>query len=103
MKSRNLLIVGGLVAAAAATALLVPALAFGQPLSTVLSPGQSVVATDDRPGNGRGHAWGLHKDSPDFPGQGKGWGQQKDSPDFPGQGNPHRPDRERGNPHDGDR
>src|SRR5215207_8594786 len=85
MGSTKVLITGGIIAAVAATALLVPTLAFGQPLSAALPGGTSVIAAqDDAPGNGQGKAWGHHKDSPDFPGQGKGL--DKSSPDFPGQG-----------------
>ncbi|SFS02725.1 hypothetical protein SAMN04487846_1601 [Microbacterium sp. cf046] len=89
MGSKKLLIAGGVVAAVAATALLVPALAFGLPISAVLPGGTPAVVAqgDDTPGDGEGKAWGHHKDSPDFPGQGHGWGLHKDSPAFPGQGN----------------
>jgi hypothetical protein len=86
MGSTKVLITGGIIAAVAATALLVPTLAFGQPLGAALPGGSSVIAAqdDDAPGSGQGKAWGHHKDSPDFPGQGKGL--DKGSPDFPGQG-----------------
>jgi hypothetical protein len=89
MGSKKLLITGAVIAAVAATAILVPGVASGL-VPAPLVPASSVVAPDDSPAdNGRGNAWGHHKDSPDFPGNdgngnGKAWGHHKDSPDFPG-------------------
>ena len=79
----------------AAAALLVPSLALGQPIASVL-PGTTAVQDADGPGNGHGKAWGHHKDSPDFPGQGKGL--DKDSPDFPGQGKGLEKNKDKGDP-----
>ncbi|MFE5410714.1 hypothetical protein [Microbacterium sp. NPDC056569] len=110
MGSKKLLITGAVIAAVAATALLVPAIASGAPPTPML-PATSVVAPDDSPGGpGNGKAWGHHKDDPDFPGDngnakrdkqgdgpgnGNAWGHHKDDPDFPGsngqaRGNPHQ-------------
>jgi hypothetical protein len=71
MGSKKLVIIGGIVAAVAAAALLVPSLALGQPVTSVLT---GAITTQDAGGSGSGpgKAWGHHKDSPDFPGQGKG-------------------------------
>lgn len=85
MRTKSLLITSGVMAAVAATALLVPSLAFGQPIGGLpLGPGTAVTDADDGPGDGQGKAWGHHKDSEDFPGQGRGL--DKDADDFPGQG-----------------
>lgn len=83
MGSTKLLVAGGIVAVVAAAALLVPSLAFGQPVAPVL-PGSVAVQDAGGHGSGEGKAWGHHKDSPDFPGQGKGL------------------DKDHGNPHDDD-
>lgn len=118
MGSKKLLITGGVIAAVAATAILVPSLAAGVTLAPLVPT--SVVTTDDGPGdNGRGNAFGYDKDSPGFPGnnrnggdddkqkkdrdddargpgaqkhedgpgnngRGHAFGHDKDSPDFPG-------------------
>ena len=95
MGSTKLIVAGGIVAVVAAAALLVPSLAFGQPVAAVL-PGSVAVQDAGGHGSGEGKAWGHHKDSPDFPGQGKGL--DKDSPEFPGQGK--GLDKDHGNPHD---
>jgi hypothetical protein len=85
MTSKRVLITSGVIAAVAATALLIPGLAFGQPIGVLpLVPGTFTSDVDGRPGDGQGRAWGHHKDSDDFPGQGRGL--DKDSDDFPGQG-----------------
>ena len=111
MGSAKLIVAGGIVAVVAAVALLVPSLAFGQPVAAVL-PGSVAVQDAGDPGGGDGKAWGHHKDSPDFPGQGRGLdkdspdfpgqgrGLDKDSPDFPGQGRGLDKDKSKGNPHD---
>lgn len=95
MGSKKFVIVGGIVAVVAAAALLVPSLALGQPIASVL-PGATAAQVDDGPGNGQGKAWGHHKDSPDFPGQGKGL--DKNSPDFPGQGKGLEKNKDKGDP-----
>ena len=95
MGSTKLIVAGGIVAVVAAAALLVPSLAFGQPVAPVL-PGSVAVQDAGGHGSGEGKAWGHHKDSPDFPGQGKGL--DKDSPEFPGQGK--GLEKDHGNPHD---
>ena len=97
--SKGLLVVSGVIAAVASAALLVPALAFGQPVLP-LAPAVTMTDADDGPGNGGGKAWGDRKDSDDFPGHGRGldkdvdesrgqgnaWGHHKDSDNFPGKG-----------------
>jgi hypothetical protein len=97
MGSTKLIVAGGVVAVVAAAALLMPSLAFGQPVAAVL-PGSVAVQDAGDPGDGEGKAWGHHKDSPEFPGQGKGL--DKNSGDFPGQGK--GLDKDHGNPHDDD-
>jgi len=104
MGSKKFVIVGGIVAVVAAAALLVPSLALGQPIASVL-PGATAAQVDDGPGNGQGKAWGHHKDSPDFPGQGKGLEKNKDKGDPApknGNGNKFGHDKGEGNPHNDD-
>ena len=68
MGSKKLLITGAVIAGVAATAILVPSIAAGVPL-TSLVPSSLLVSHDDGPGeNGRGNAFGHDKGSPDFPG-----------------------------------
>lgn len=68
MGSKKLLITGAVIAGVAATAILVPSIAAGVPL-TSLVPSSLLVSHDDGPGeNGRGNAFGHDKDSPGFPG-----------------------------------
>ena len=105
MVSTKILVASASVVVVASAALLVPSLASGQTFVPVLAP-VSVTPQDDDPGNGKGKAWGHHKDSPEFPGsngrghdkgdgadedapgegegEGKAWGHHKDSEDFPG-------------------
>ena len=109
MGSKGYVFAGGIVAVVAAGALLVPSLAFGQPIAAVL-PG--AVAVQDAgqgersgPGNGHGNAWGHHKDSPDFPGKGKGLEKNRDKDDPAGKnghGNKLGHDKGAGNPHTDD-
>ena len=115
MGSKKLVIVGGIVAVVAAAALLVPSLALGQPIASVL-PGATAAQVDDGPGNGQGKAWGHHKDSPDFPGRARA---RQELADFPagqraqdkdkgdpapknGNGNKFGHDKGEGNPHNDD-
>ena len=111
MGSKKLIIAGGIVAAVAAGAILVPGLVFGQPITGALSGAVATQDADDH-GNGHGMAWGHHKDSPDFPGRGKGLdknsddfpgqgkGLDKNSDDFPGQGKGLDKHKDKGSPHD---
>ena len=88
MGSKKLLITGGVIAAVAATAILVPSLAAGVTLAPLVPT--SVVTTDDGPGdNGRGNAFGHDKDSPGFPGNNRNGGDdehKKDRDDARGPG-----------------
>lgn len=110
MGSMKLLFWGGAVAVVASAAILTAGVASGAP-PTVFAP-VAVVGTDRGPGepdhgggasHGNGHAFGHHKDSPDFPGnrgpgadkhqdgpghngRGNAFGHDKDSPGFPGKG-----------------
>ena len=73
MGSKKLLVTGAVIAAVAAAAILVPSVAAGVPLALPFATA-AVVAPhdgprDDGPGrNGRGNAFGHHKDSDRFPG-----------------------------------
>ncbi|MEU1970958.1 hypothetical protein ABZ477_04845 [Microbacterium sp. NPDC019599] len=85
MGSKKSLVAGAVVAGVCAGAILVPAIASGASLPTVVSVDVgSPDDTGETPGNGGGKAWGHHKDDPDFPGRGRGL--DKDSEDFPGKG-----------------
>lgn len=86
MGSKKLLITGAVIAVVAASAILVPSVAAGVPLTQVF-PSPAVVAPHDGPGDdGRGNAFGHDKDSPGDHGNGRGngFGHDKGAPGFPG-------------------